>query len=538
MGSQIDRLRKENEELRRQLSTVVEQMQRQVAEMGQRHEQQLATLNEYIRLLLTRQYGRSTEQAVALMAGQLQLFEPSTPPATAEEAPTEQPVEVVAHKRRSTGRKPLPADLPSCEVLLDIPEELKQCACGSPKCRIGEERTSQLDFIPAYARNLVLVRPKYACRACEGVDGTGPTVSIAPLPPQLLPRSGATPNLVAHIVVQKFCDALPLYRQESLFTRLGVALTRAKMCDWLLKVAEKLKPLVLELEAEARAGPLIAIDETTLKVLDQPGRSANAKSFVWVFCGGTPARRVVCFKYTPTRHGVTARDFLTGYSGAVVSDGFSGYNALDKTSSIVHLGCWAHARRKFADVIKAMGKGSTSLGVSHEAVARIRGLYAIERRAKDENLTPDQIRALRQREAKPILEAMHTWLNQKSGEAAPSSLLGKAIRYTLGQWDRLVLYIDDGHYRIDNNPAENAIRPFVVGRKNWLFCETEKGAHASATYYSLIETAKANDLEPAAYLRFLLNRLPYATTAAEKRALLPTRVTREMLTAFEAGGVR
>jgi transposase len=383
---------------------------------------------------------------------------------------------------------------------------------------------------------LVTIRPKYACRTCEGVDSTGPTVSIAPLPPQLLPRSTATPNLVAHIVTQKFCDALPLYRQESMFERLGVPIARAKMCDWLIKVAAKLQPLMPELEAEARAGPLIAIDETTLQVLDQPGRAPNAKSYVWVFCGGDAARPVVYFKYAPTRHGKTAQEFLTGYSGAVISDGFSGYNVLDKTEGIVHLGCWAHVRRKFADVIKSIDTKKSKPGIAHEAIARIRKLYAVEKQARDHNLAPDEIYALRQREARPVLDAMYTWLTQKKYEVAPGSLLGKAMGYALGQWSRLTLYIDDGNYRIDNNPAENAIRPFVVGRKNWLFCESEKGAHASATYYTLIETAKANGLEPAAYVGHLLNKLPYATTIEEKRALLPTRVTPEMLVPSPQGG--
>lgn len=522
MASQIEQLRKENEDLKRQLAAVT---------------QQLASLSEHVRLLLARKYGRSSEQASALFGSQLQLFDQPAPPAPVEEPAPQKDTEVAAHKRRKTGRKPIPADLPCVEQVLDIPEESKWCACGHAKCRIGEERTSQLDFTPAQLRNLVTVRPKYACRACEGVNGTGPTVSIAPLPPQLLPRSIATPNLVAQIVLQKFCDALPLYRQESMFERLGVTITRAKMCDWLIKVATRLQPLMPELEAEARAGPLIAIDETTLRVLDQPGRTPNTKSYVWVFCGGVAERRVVYFKHTPTRHGKTAQEFLTGYTGAVVSDGFSGYNPLDKTSGVVHLGCWAHVRRKFADVIKSLDKKKVPPGVSHEAIARIRALYAIERQAKNHGLAPDEIRDLRQREAKPILDGMHTWLEQKSSDAAPTSLLGKAIRYALGQWSRLVLYINDGNYRIDNNPAENAIRPFVVGRKNWLFCDSENGARASTIYYTLIETAKANGLEPSAYLRYLLNRLPHATSIETQRALLPTRVSRETLTAFDARGV-
>jgi len=515
MDPELALLRKDNEDLKRRIEE----------------------LTELVRRLSHRQYGRSSEQSSVLLGNQLDLFEPPAPPEPAEEPEKKDDVEVAAHKRRKTGRKPISEHLPCVEQIIDVPEESKWCACGSPKCRIGEERTTQLEYIPAQLRNLMTIRPKYACRACEGVDGTGPTVSIAPLPPHLLPRSIATPSLVAHIVVQKFCDALPLYRQESMFERLGVTISRAKMCDWLIKVAARLQPLMPELEAEARAGPLIAIDETTLKVLDQPGRSANANSFVWVFCGGAAARRVVYFKYTPTRHGKTAQDFLTGYTGAVISDGFSGYNHLDRTSGIVHLGCWAHVRRKFADVIKSLDSKKVKPGVSHEAVARIRKLYAIEKYAKDHDLAPDEIRALRQREARPILDAMHAWLLDKQYEAAPSSLLGKAIRYALGQWPRLTLYIDDGNYRIDNNPAENAIRPFVVGRKNWLFCESENGAHASATYYTLIETAKANGLDPAAYIRYLLTKLPYATTLEEKRALLPTRVTREMLAPPEPGGV-
>jgi transposase len=239
---------------------------------------------------------------------------------------------------------------------------------------------------------------------------------------------------------------------------------------------------------------------------------------MWVFHGGPPDRPAVEYQYYPTRAGKVAADYLSGYKGCVQTDGFSGYGFLDTQPGITHVGCWAHARRKFVEVTKAAGTKGGSAGV---AVATIGKLYAIEKRADDQGLSPEQRVRQRQQHAQPILDDFKSWLDRKATQVPPKSLLGKAVHYTLAQWHRLTTYIDHGHLTPDNNLAENAIRPFVVGRKNWLFSGTPAGASASAAIYSLIETAKANGLEPYRYLRYLFEQVPLATTTEDYRALLP-----------------
>jgi transposase len=246
---------------------------------------------------------------------------------------------------------------------------------------------------------------------------------------------------------------------------------------------------------------------------------------MWVFYGGAHGQPAIEYQYHPTRAGRVAADYLAGYEGYVQTDGFSGYDFLDAQPGVVHAGCWAHARRKFVDVTKAVGgmprSAARKTGSADVAVGFIRKLYAIETQAKAQGLTPEQLRNERQEKAQPILDQFKQWLDHKAQQVPPTSLLGKAVSYTLGQWKRLTVYVEDGLLTPDNNLAENAIRPFVVGRKNWLFSGTPQGAWASATIYSLIETAKANGLEPYRYLRYLFETLPQASTADEHRALLP-----------------
>ena len=351
-----------------------------------------------------------------------------------------------------------------------------------------------------------------------------PPVSIASMPEQLLPKSIATPGLMAYIVTSKYADALPLYRQEKIFERLGVELKRQTMASWVIKVAQKCSLLVDMMCREIRSGPLIQIDETGVQVLDEPGRKATAKSYMWIYRGGEPDKPALVYQYHPTRSGDVAKKFLGDYVGYVQTDGYAGYNFIDDLEDVKHLGCWAHVRRKFMEVVKARDKikqGKKKKGRADEALDYIGKLYGIEQSAKDRNLGPDQVYALRQKEAAPLLKDFFEWLEETALKTPPGGLLGIAVSYTLNQWDRLKVYLDDGRLLPDNNLAENAIRPFVVGRKNWLFSATPAGAHASAALYSLIETAKANGLEPYWYLRYLFERLPTAKTESDHKALLP-----------------
>jgi transposase len=360
-----------------------------------------------------------------------------------------------------------------------------------------------------------------------------PTVAIAPAPPQIIPKSIATPSLLAHVIVTRFVDAVPFYRQEKQFARLGVDIKRSTMSNWAIALAEACSPLLALLQTEVLAGPLVNCDETTLQVLREPGRKATTKSFIWVFAGGSADKPAVFFLYSPTRHGKVAAEFLQGYSGAVQTDGFDGYNFLDALPEIQHHGCWGHARRKFMDVLKAAGRyhplPQPRGGVADEMVERIRVLYAVEASAREKELSPADTVVLRQERAKPEVTAIKTLLDRVADEVPPKGLLGKAVNYTRNQWPRLETYLENGHVGLDNNRAENTVRPIVVGRKNFLFAGSPDGAHASAGLYSLAETAKANGLEPYRYFLHIFTQLPRAGSTEEIRSLLPQHLDKAVL---------
>ncbi len=502
-------------------------------------QQQNDHLQEMLRLFQNELFGRKSEARVdAVNPNQLQLFTPSEP---AKPITPEEKVPVKGHARKKRGRKPLPEELPRVDVVHDIPEAEKQCACGATLSRIGEDVSEKLDYIPATLRVIRNIRPKYACKCCEGVEDEGPTVKIAPVPLQLIPKSIASEGLVAHIAISKFADALPLYRQHKILARLGVDIPRATMANWMKLAAERCQPLMELLIEEIRSGPLINIDESPFQVLNEPGRSNTIKSYVWVFCGGPLDAPVVLYQYHPTRSGQLALGLLDGYQGYIQTDGYAGYDHLSKDSGIEHLGCMVHARRKFMEVNKSRkkvrGKLAQSKGLADEALDYIGELYQIEKYARVNALSYDQILELRNQKTSPILDRFKTWLDTHHPQVPPKSMLGKAIQYTLNQWDRLVVYLEAGFLKPDNNIAENAIRPFVLGRKNWLFAGAPKGAHASATMFSLIETAKADGIEPYKYLRYVFEKLPAADTIDELKALLPRNAKRSLVEADDLRAV-
>ena len=495
----------------------------------QKVQEQISYLEEMVRLLKNELFGRKSEVRRESDANQLSLF-------THPEVPAPEPVEDVIiekHTRNKRGRKPLPANLPRVDVIHDIPEADKQCACGDEMVQIGEEVSEKLDYTPAKLQVIRHVRLKYACRTCEGVNDPGPTVKIAPPVVQLIPKSIATERLLAHVVISKFADGLPLYRQQKIFNRYGVDLSRTTLSGWIIQASEKCLPILDFLKNEIRSGPLINIDESTLQVLNEPGRSDSSKSYMWVFCGGVPERKAVAYQYHPTRSGQVPIDFLGEYQGYVQSDAFAGYEQVGRQKGIVHVGCFVHARRKFVEVTKVRkkvrGGKSSPRGLADEALDFISNLYAIEKRAKNQELSHEEIYQLRQQEAKPILDQFKLWLDANQQLTPPKGLLGKAIQYSLNHWDKLIAYIQDGRLKPDNNVAENAIRPFVVGRKNWLFAGAPKGADASAVFFSLIETAKANGHEPYAYLHHIFTKLPVTTAVADYEALLPWNLAPESI---------
>ncbi len=498
----------------------------QLSEENEQNRQEIDYLKERVNLLLAHIYSQKSERRKTELdiPGQMSYLEDLK-----EEPPTSAPVEsepvyVPAHKRKKSGRKPLPENLPRVEVIHDIPEDQKQCTCGSLLDWIGEEVSEQLDFIPAQLRVIRHIRPKYACKSCEGVETEGTTIKIAPPPKQIIEKSIASPGLLAQIITAKFVDSLPFYRQEKQFSRLGYKISRTNMANWTIFLGKAIEILLGLLKQEVLSGPLINMDETTLQVLKEEGRSPTTKSYMWVMRTGASEKPAVYFHYSPTRASSVAQELLESYEGVVQTDGYVGYDFIDSSDNIGHAGCWAHSRRKFMEILKLKGKipkSETKFGHADQAVSYIRQLYEIEYQANDNQLSIQQRAELRQDRAKSIADEFHQWLKSLKSKTPPKGLLGKAIAYTLNRWDQLTYYLNDGYIPLDNNLAENAIRPFVVGRKNWLFSDTVVGAEASARLYSLVETARANNLNPYTYLKTLFEKLPYAETEDQLKSLLP-----------------
>jgi transposase len=495
---------------------------------------EIERLEMELRLLRQKMYGPKSER-MAVVAPEVQPHLFNEAEATEKEEEIAEGIQVIQYERKKGGRRLLPENLPRIEEVHDIPEQEKMCGCGCRLSRIGEEVTEELDIVPRQCRVIRHIRPKYACRQCEGVESDKGAVQIAPVPVQLLPKTIATAGLIASVVVEKFADGLPLYRQSGRFSREGIEISRGTLSNWVVRVGELCSPLIEIFREDLRAGPLINADETPVQVLNEPGRANTTKSYMWVFRGGRPPDRgggvVILFDYRPTRSGdEILKQYLRDYAGYVQTDGYIGYESLSELS-VSHAGCWAHVRRKFVEVVQAVDKarkGKARSGCSADAaVSKIRRLYEIEREAKNRELVGKKLIEFRQEYALPLLEEFHDWLKARIGGTPPKGLLGTAMNYTLKQWPRLVVYVEDPHVGLDNNAAENAIRPFAVGRKNWLFAGSPAGARASANLYSLVETAKANCLEPYRYLRYIFERLPYAKTPKDYRKLTPQHLDRD-----------
>ena len=477
-------------------------------------QEMMAIKDQRIQLLLRQQYCSRSEKLKETENGQLSLFDEISAPIPEEAEPETTRIPAHERKRKGGGRRALPEDLLRIrrEYLLEG-ADLDCTACGKVMSEIGEETSEQLEIIPAVIYVVVHARKKYACKHCEEC------VKQADKPAQPIPKSMAGPGLLSHITVSKFCDALPLYRQESILRRSGVDLDRSRLCQWLKHCAKLLSPLVLLMRDKILAYEISFADETTVQVLKEVGRKAQKKSYMWVFSGGKPEQFSIVYRYYPGRHGVVATDFFEDYEGYLHADGYVGYNPIcsKKTKRV---GCWGHGRRKFVDVLKGLPKDRKP-GLADEALIRIGKLYKIERQAKEDKLPPDKIKDLRQKASKPILEDFKLWLEEHKPKTSSHTLIGKAIRYALNHWPSLILYLEDGRLEIDNNRSERMMKAFAIGRKNWMFYDQVAGAEAGAIYYSLIETCKHHGIDPYLWMRYALKMIPLATTPEELEALLP-----------------
>ena len=491
-----------------------EQLQADKQATDQKNEQlkvQVLTLTEQLNLALARRYAASSEK---LSPDQICLFDEAeldSVLASVADADDEE-IMVAAHQRKKRGRKPLPDHLPRIDIIHELPESERRCDHdGRQLTEIDEVISEQLDIIPATIQVLRHIRKKYACDC-------GQCIKTAPLPAQPIPKSMASPGLLAHVTVSKYQDALPLYRQETILQRIGVELPRATLANWMIQAGQLIQPLINLMHDRLLSHDIIQMDETTVQVLKESGRKAQSKSYLWLQRGGPPEHPVVLYHYDPGRSAEVAKRLLEGFKGYLQTDGYDGYNAAVLANQLTHVGCMAHARRKFSEAVKAQGRNKKH-GKAHRGLKLIQKLYRIEKQVR--NLTPEKRHEERQLDARPILDELRTWLDTALPQVPPRSAIGKALNYLHNEWDKLIRYLDDGRLAIDNNAAENAIRPFVLGRKNWLFSASVKGVNASANLYSLIETAKANGLEPYAYLRYLFTKLPRAETVDDIEALLP-----------------
>ncbi len=497
-----------------------EQLQADKQAVVQKNEQltaRILTLQEQLNLALARRYAASSEK---LSADQIRLFDEAEVETQTAASAEDETITVPEHTRRKRGRKKLPEALPRVELIHELPDNERVCPHdGNPLTEIGEVTSEQLDIIPAKIQVIRHIRKQYAC-SC------GQCIKTAALPRQPIPKSLASPGLLAHIAVSKYQDALPLYRQETILKRIGVELPRATLANWMIQAGNLIQPLINLLRDRLLAYDIMQMDETTVQVLKEPDKTAQSKSYLWLQRGGPPDQPVVLYDYDPSRGQEVPKRLLDGFKGYLQTDGYDGYNAAVTVNGLTHVGCMAHARRKFSEAVKAQGKEKPG-SHAYRGLALIRKLYRVEKQAR--KLKPEARHDHRQLHARPVLDELRTWLDGALPQVPPTSATGIALNYLHNEWEKLIHYLDDGRLEIDNNGAENAIRPFVLGRKNWMFSASVKGVKASANLYSLIETAKANRLEAYAYLRHLFTELPKAETVEEIEALLPGKLSKDQI---------
>ncbi len=501
------------------LPTDVAALQKMVASLREENHDLAAKverLNEQFRLAQQKRFGKSSEAH----PGQGELFNEAEELVEQTTEQVDEESETITYTRRKTKAEKISKDIPRERVIHDIADEDKFCdSCEHPLHQIGEDTNEKIEFIPAQVKVIINVRPKYACKACE-MNSTSNKIKQAPVPTSIIPKGYATPSLLSQIITSKYQYGLPLYRQEAMFKQYGIELSRQTTAKWMLKCADILQILYDTLRRILLEQPVIFSDDTTVNVIGDN----KSKSYMWLYgCGadspdtkivGTDIPNIVLYDYNISRGGQVVVDYLDGYDGYMHADGYAGYH---KTQATI-VGCWAHARRYFTDAQKAMGKHKS--GKVEWALNHIQKLYRVEILIKDK--TPDERYRIRQEKSLPLLAQFKAWLIKSEQDVMKQNDLSKAIQYCLNQWQKLQRYTLDGRLCIDNNRAERAIKPFVMGRRAWLFSQNAKGAKASAVLYSIVESAKANGLTPYDYLTHLLEQ--FSQPDPDIKQLLPWNV--------------
>ena len=466
-------------------------------------------LQDQITLLQRRKFAPQSEVVTSDQLGLFNEIEDTALLPDEEGESDEETITVTYEKPKKKKRVRLADTIPRQEVIIDLDEKDKVCVHdGATLKKIGEEVSEKLEVIPAKVFVQKTIRYVYACPCCD--EG----MKTPPAPKSLLPKTMASASLLSAMIIAKFMDGLPLYRQEKVFARIGAIVTRQSMARWIIEVSQKLIPLYNLLQDDLLSRDYLNMDETTVQVLKEDGKKATSKSYMWVrYAPGV--NPIVLYDYSPSRSGQVPIELLEGFSGSLQVDGYDAYNGVCEKNKLTRLGCMDHARRKFKDAHSTTG-GKT---IGTRGLIFFKSLYKIEEEI--EKMSPEEKKKFRQEKSKPILEEMKEWVDEKRPKITPKSVSGKAINYFHNEYKYLTGYLEDGKFNISNCAVENKIRPFAIGRKNWLFSDSVEGAKSSAMFYSLIETAKANNVEPFDWLRGVLEKLPHAETVEDFEDLLP-----------------
>lgn len=480
-------------------------------------QQEILKLQESNRLLAEQlarfrqeQFGASSEQVEPLNSDEVVTNdETETPPVTKK-----------PRLASNAGRKPLPAHLPREDVNCDLAEAEQKCSsCDQPMKFVGDEPTERLELIPAKLVVKRFIAKKYVCRCCN-------TFAVAPIPKSVIPGSSfGSSSVLADIVVNKYQFALPLHRLTHMYDRAGMSINRTTMANLMVSLADRLTPLYERFRETLLSQDVIHADETTLQVLKEPGRDPESQSFMWQYCSSPHAAQpLAMFEYQPTRAGAHALKFLTApdgkaFNGYLQVDGYAGYNTIQAASRV---GCMAHVRRKFVEVLQSIPTANAKDSIAQQPIGLIQKLYVIEAQMKTAAVS--ERKRVRQTQSIPILNQLKAWLDEHVKLVLPKSLLGKAIHYALGQWSYVIRYVENGLLSIDNNIAERSIKNLVIGRKNWLFSTSVDGAYATAVLTTMVQSAVLNKLDPYQYLVQVLNKLPYTESEKDFEEMMPWNI--------------
>ena len=426
--------------------------------------------------------------------------------------PTIEEVIVPEHKRKKKrSREEILENLPVETIEYELSDVDKICKiCKTPMHVMSKEVRKELVIIPAQVKVIEHVSFVYSCRNCEK-NATETPVITAPAPKALIPKSLVSPSLMAYIMNQKFTNSMPLHRQEQDFKRMNIKLSRQTMANWVICGASLLKPLYQRMKEELVSKEVLHADETTLEVLCEPGRDAVVKSYMWLYKTAKADNPIVIYDYQQGRSGDFAKRFLQNFKGYLMVDGYVGYRKLEPEVTLSC--CWSHVRRKFDEALKVLPEKNPE-STAAIGIAYCNKLFDIEREISDKSI--EERKMVRQEQSKAVCEAFFSWAEAESFKVLPKSAIGTAIQYSLNLKKYLLTFLEDGRLELTNNSAERSIKPFVIGRKNWLFCNTPAGASSSATVYSIIETAKENKLKPFDYLKFVFEKIQLGEIGIEK----------------------